>query len=381
MYELIKPFLFRLGPEVAHSVVAGSIKATQRISPSLVKPVYAFDKPELKQFLWRIFLSNPVGLAAGFDKNATLIPFMSALGFGFVEVGSVSARPSKGNPRPRLFRLESDEALINRMGLNNHGAERISRRLSGIVNKGYAPIGINLAKTHDPDIVGAAAIDDFRESFRLLAPLGSYVALNISCPNTREGTTFEDPGSLTELLDAIFEMRREMNSEVPILVKLSPPLTEKVVFDSLVEEIVSVCIEKGVHGLIASNTAPDRTGLTTSHAKLDKIGNGGMSGRPIFARSTFLVNYLHTRVRGKMPIIGVGGVDSAESAFEKILAGASLVQVYTGLVYRGPKLVKKIKTGLFQELKKHGFATIKEAVGAGTEIIQEVASDNAKAVG
>lgn len=378
MYELFKPILFRLGPEVAHSLVTGTARATQKVTPSVIKPFYNFDRPELKQFLWRIFLSNPVGLAAGFDKNASLVPFMSALGFGFIEVGSISANPSKGNPRPRLFRIENDQALINRMGLNNQGAERISRRLANIVNKGYAPIGINLAKTHDPDIVGEAAIDDFRESFQRVANLGAYVALNISCPNTREGTTFEDPAALEELLDAIFSLRKEMKSEVPILVKLSPPLTSRVVFDSLIEEIVSVCIDKGVHGLIASNTAPDRNGLTVSQARLEKIGRGGMSGKPIFDRSTFLVNYLYTRVEGKIPVIGVGGIDSAESAFEKILAGASLVQVYTGLVYKGPKLVKKIKSGLFNLIRQHGFATIKDAVGAGTELVKEVAADEAQ---
>jgi dihydroorotate dehydrogenase len=178
---------------------------------------------------------------------------------------------------------------------------------------------------------------------------------------------------LNDLLKSIFDLHREMKSQVPILVKLAPPLTEKVVFDSLIEEVVSVCVEHGVSGIVATNTAPDRMGLSTSTTRLDKIGRGGLSGRPIFGRSTMLVNYLHGKVQGKIPIIGVGGIDSAESAFEKILAGASLVQVYTGLIYRGPKLAKSIKIGLFKLIKDHGFSTIKDAVGAGTEIIQEAA--------
>ena len=373
MYELLKPLLFTLGPEVAHALVTGSLRSTQAIGPAVAKPIYSFDRPELKQFLWRIFFANPVGLAAGLDKNATLIPTFNALGFGFVEVGSVSANPSKGNPRPRLFRLESEKALINRMGLNNQGADRISTRIERIRKKGHPPIGINIAKTHDMSIVGEAAIEDFRTSFRKLSPHADYITLNISCPNTKEGTTFEEPRALSELLDAIFETRSEMNSQVPILNKLAPPLSEKVVFDSLIEEIVSVCIDKGINGIVATNTAPDRFGLSTSTARLDKIGQGGLSGRPIFKRSTFLVNYLHKKVDGKIPIVGVGGIDSAEAAFEKILAGASLVQVYTGLIYKGPKLVKNIKTGLFKLIQNHGFSTIKDAVGAGTEIIQEAA--------
>ncbi|NND71427.1 MAG: quinone-dependent dihydroorotate dehydrogenase [Rhodothermales bacterium] len=371
MYEIVKPILFRMGPEAAHSLVTGGVRATQSFVPPIIHPVYSYDRPELKQFLWRVFFASPVGLAAGFDKNATMARALSSLGFGFLEVGSVTAKPSKGNPRPRLFRLESDKALINRMGLNNHGAERIARRIKRIKHKGYAPLGINIAKTHDGDIVGEAAIDDFRESFRILSPLADYVTLNISCPNTKEGTTFEEPAALTELLDAIFELRREMNSEVPVLVKLAPPLSDKVVFDSLIEEIVSVCIEKGVHGFVASNTAPDRKNLKTSSARLQKIGSGGLSGRPLFKRSTMLVNYIYSRVDRKVPIIGVGGIDSAEAAFEKILAGASLVQVYTGLVYKGPRLVKSIKSGMYQLLKKHGFASIKDAVGSGTEALHE----------
>ena len=264
MYEIVKPILFRLGPEAAHKLVSGGVRATQSFVPSAIQPVYAYDRPELKQFLWRIFFASPVGLAAGFDKNATMVKAMSALGFGFLEVGSVSARPSKGNPRPRLFRLESDGALVNRMGLNNHGAERIAQRIGRIKDKGYAPLGVNIAKTHDPAIFGEAAIDDFRESFRLLSPVVDYVTLNISCPNTREGTTFEEPAALNDLLDAMFDLRSEMKSEIPMLVKLAPPISEKVVFDSLIEEIVSVCIEKGVQGFVATNTAPDRKNLRAS---------------------------------------------------------------------------------------------------------------------
>ena len=360
-----------MGAETAHNVVTGSLRTTQSITSPVLKSMYGFDRPELKQFVWRVFFSNPVGLAAGFDKNASLVRSMSALGFGFLEIGSVTARSSKGNSRPRLYRLESDQALVNRMGLNNHGAERIARRISRIKDKGYAPLGINLAKTHDPEIVGDAAIDDFRHSFRLLSPLADYITLNISCPNTREGTTFEEPSALDELLSSIFELRKEVNSEVPVLVKLAPPLSDKVVFDSLIEEIVSVCIERGVHGFVATNTAPDRKGLSTPAARLEKIGRGGMSGKPIFHRSTILVNYIYSRVEGKLPIIGVGGIDSAESAFEKILAGASLVQIYTALVYKGPRLVKSIKNGLHKLVTKHGFSSIKDAVGVGSDSLHE----------
>jgi dihydroorotate dehydrogenase len=343
----------------------GAARFAQAVSGRLVDRIYRFEQDMLRVSLWGHSFANPIGLAAGMDKNARLIDFWPHLGFGFAEIGSVTYRPSRGNPKPRAFRLEEDEALINRMGLNNQGAERIARRIGDRGMYHPFPLGINLAKTHDPGIVGQAAIDDYVESFRLLAPAANYVALNISCPNTSEGKTFEDPESLDRLLAAILGARKEVNPRVPILVKLSPPLSDRVVFDSLTDELIQICTSHGVSGFVATNTASDRSGLATPPELLERIGPGGLSGKPIERRSTRLVRYLYERSNGTVPIVGVGGVDSGASAYEKIRAGATLVQVYTGLIYRGPSLIKTIKQQLVELLREDGYSSVLQAVGQG----------------
>lgn len=364
MYELIRATLFKLDPEWAHRLTAAAARAAQMTrADRLVEGKFEFDDVRLQQTIWGIPFPNPVGLAAGFDKNAALVPFWATLGFGFAEVGSVSALPSRGNPRHRAFRLPEDEALINRMGLNNRGASRIARRMRRFERRRSIPIGVNLAKTHDPAIMGDEAVEDFRRSFELLAPHADYVALNISCPNTREGKTFEDPDALEKLLKAVMGQRRESAPDVPVLLKLSPPLSERVVFDSAVDEAVSLGMEYGVAGFIATNTASDRDGLSTESERLAAVGEGGLSGRPIEARATHLVRYLYRRIGATVPIIGVGGVFSAEDAYRKIRSGASLVQLYTGLIYRGPGVVREIKLGLIRLLERDGFSSIADAVG------------------
>ncbi len=363
MYEIFRPLLFRLDAERAHHLGMGAARLAQAASASWLASIFEYGHGALGQTLWGLAFANPVGLAAGFDKNARLIQFWEKVGFGFVEVGSVTGRASKGNKRPRAFRLPADRALINRMGLNNQGAEKVARRIARLGGKRGVPLGVNLAKTHDAAIVGEAALDDFRRSFRLLAPLADYVALNISCPNTADGKTFEEPDALAALLAVVFRERRELGLPVPVLVKLSPPLTPKVVFDSQVEDVVDVSLAHGVAGFIAANTASDREQLTTSEAVLARIGQGGLSGAPLAERSTQLVRYLYRRTGGAVPIIGVGGVASAEAAYAKLRAGASLVQLYTGLVYEGPGLVRRIKEGLVRLFERDGFSSIREVVG------------------
>ncbi len=368
MYAFFRPLLFNIDPERAHNISTGTARLVQGISPSLVQPMFSFEHPSLSQEVWGRKFDNPVGLAAGFDKNGVLVRFWSKVGFGFCEIGSVSARASAGNPKPRAFRLPADRALINRMGLNNDGAEEVSRRLKKLQLNQLPPLGINLAKTHDPSIVGKGALLDFRHTFRLMAELGTYIVLNISCPNTAEGKTFEEPASLAELLKAIFADREDLGLKVPILIKLSPTFSQYVVFDSAIEEIVSIALEYGVQGLIATNTAPDRENLTTSPEVLERIGRGGLSGSPLTLRTTRLIKYLYEKTEGKLPIIAVGGIDSAETAYANIRAGASLVQLYTGLVYRGPGVVKKIKKGLVRLLRQDGFESIKDAIGVDSKL-------------
>jgi len=366
LYPTLRPLLFKLDAETAHRMVSASARVAQRIAPSLIASTFGFEHESLRQKVWGIDFPNPVGLAAGFDKNAHLIRFWEKIGFGFSEIGSVTARRSKGNPRPRAFRLPEDRALINRMGLNNDGAERIARRLARAVRPGLRPLGVNLAKTHDPTILGEEAVEDFRRSFSLVAPHASYVVLNVSCPNTKEGKTFEEPDALDQLLRVIFSERNKMGSDVPVLVKLSPPCSERVIFDSHVEEIVRLSLDHGVAGFVATNTAPDREGLCTPSEMVSSIGSGGVSGAPLAGRSLRMIRYLFRKTEGQVPIIGVGGIASPEGAYERIRAGASLIEVYTGLIYEGPGLVKRIKEGLVALLERDGYANVSEAVGLDT---------------
>jgi dihydroorotate dehydrogenase len=370
MYQLLRPLLFGMDAERAHGVSTGAARLVQAVRPDALEPLYAFADPMLHQSLWGRTMRNPVGLAAGMDKNARLVRFWDALDFGFVEVGSVSAEPSDGNPKPRVFRLPEEGAIINRMGLNNEGAERVAERLRALREEqsheeALPPLGVNLAKTHDPDVLGKAAVDDFRHSFRALAPLADYVALNVSCPNTGEGKTFEEPPALRALLDAVFAERSVQDAEdTPVLLKLAPPVSERVAFDSQLDALLDVALERDVEGFIAANTASDRTGLSADAETLERIGEGGLSGKPLEARSTQLVRLLYRRVGDELPIIGVGGVDGPEAAYRKIRAGARLVQCYTGLVYEGPGLVKTINQGLVRRLEDDGFGSLTDAVGA-----------------
>jgi dihydroorotate dehydrogenase len=369
MYKLARPLLFSFDAEGAHRLGMRAARLAQSVSLGPVASVYGFEDERLRQSLWGLTFPNPVGLAAGFDKNARLVPFWEALGFGFTEVGSVTARASEGNPKPRAFRLPEDRALVNRMGLNNEGAAAVAERLAAMERgeDGAAaprPLGVNLAKTHDPAIMGTAAIEDFRASFRALAPYASYVALNVSCPNTREGKTFEAPDAFDALLAMVEAERRDVAPGVPVLVKLSPPESTRVVFDSRLDELVQIAEARGVDGFIATNTASDRRGLSASADELERIGRGGLSGAPLAARSTALVRTLYGATAGRVPIIGVGGVDSAETAYAKVRAGASLVALYTGLVYEGPGLVPQIKRGLVRLLERDGLARLPDAVGA-----------------
>ena len=330
-------------------------------APAAVRALFPRPDPRLAQTVLGVEFASPVGLAAGFDKNAELVRFWAALGMGFAEVGSVSALASAGNSRPRAFRLPADRALINRMGLNNDGAEAVAARLAQTPRPPGFVLGVNVAKTHSPDILGAAGVEDFRAAVRALLPHADYLALNVSCPNTAEGKTFETPDALDALLAAV---RADVADDpTPVLVKLSPPATETVDVGAL-DDLVRICLGHGVAGFIATNTASDRAGLGTSAAEVERIGGGGLSGRPLAARATAIVRHLYRTTDGAVPIIGVGGVDSAEEAYRRVRAGASLVQVYTALVYEGPGLIPRIHRGLVRLLDRDGLGSLAEAVGA-----------------
>lgn len=373
MYPLLRPLLFRLDAEAAHGWGVRAARLGQA-APGLVRALFPRADARLAQTAWGLEFASPVGLAAGFDKNAELVRFWAALGLGFAEVGSVSARASAGNPRPRAFRLEADRALVNRMGLNNDGAEAVAARLEATSRPPGFVLGVNVAKTHSPDILGAAGVEDFRRSVEALLPHADYLALNVSCPNTAEGKTFETPEALDGLLSAVMaERARGAGREAagsddaplspPVLVKLSPPPAGGL-DAAATDELVRICLDHGVAGFIASNTASDRAGLESDAARLESVGRGGLSGRPLADRATALVRHLYRTTDGAVPIVGVGGIDSAEEAYRRVRAGATLVQVYTGLVYEGPGLVGRIHRGLVEALDRDGLGTLAEAVGA-----------------
>lgn len=337
--HLLKPLLFKMEAEKAHDFTYSFARRASKSTmlKLLVRALYNYQAKELTQSFWGLSFRNPIGLAAGFDKNGHIPEIIEALGAGFTEIGSITANPSTGNPKPRSFRLPKDRALINRMGLNNDGAKTIIKRLK---NKSLSiPLGVNVAKTHDPSIMGDKAIEDYLFSFREAQKVADYITINISCPNTEEGKTFEDPVVLDELLSAL-NIRADA-SMVPSLVKFSCDLDK----ESLIT-LLDVCESHRVHGYVASNTSSKRTNLQTDSQTLATIGNGGLSGVPIHQKSVQLVKWISEETKGQKPIIGVGGIHSFEHALNMLNAGADLLQIYTGLIYEGPGLMKKINKKL-----------------------------------
>lgn len=344
---LAKPLLFRMQADSAHEL-AIKTASTLSTTPWLLSPVGLFHNvsdPALSQKIWGLTFSNPVGLAAGFDKNATAVSLMERLGFGFIEVGSVTANPSAGNPKPRSFRLPEDRSLINRMGLNNDGAPTVSRRLQKLTHS--VPLGVNIAKTHNPEIIGEKALGDYKESFDLLKDHADYVTINISCPNTEEGKTFEEPEPLNDLLE-LLEISKD-SSLPPILVKFSVDLDR-----TKLEELLAITESHNIDGYVATNTSSGRDNLSTPHGTVKQIGKGGLSGRAIADRSTEIIRMISEITKGDKPIIGVGGISDGEDAIRKLKAGADLLQIYTSMIYEGPGVVRKINKELSDYMKKNG---------------------------
>ena len=349
--SLIQPLLFSLDTEKAHgSVISLAKYANER--PALLQAVqalYQYKSPALKQQIWGLNFANPVGVAAGFDKNAQLLQLLEAIGFGHVEIGSVTNNPSPGNPSPRLFRLPKDHSLINRMGLNNDGAKTVIKRL--VKHKTEIPVGVNIAKSNDQSIFGDKAIEDYLSSYKEADKAASYITVNVSCPNTEEGRTFEDTSALTDLLDAL-NLKNDARL-TPTLVKFSVDLKR----EELMKR-VEICEDFSVSGYVVSNTSAERRNLRTSSDNLKAIGRGGLSGRAIASKSTQMIHWLYQELQGKKPIFGVGGIDSADEALNKLRAGADVIQLYTGMVYRGPGIVKEINKGIDEYLKTHQMSSI-----------------------
>jgi dihydroorotate dehydrogenase len=329
LYErLLRPLLFSLDPESAHILTIELLRGASHLSLAL-RVLRSFQPPSQPKTLFGLTFPNPVGLAAGLDKNGVALPAWAALGFGFIEVGTVTAKAQPGNSKPRIFRLPEQQALINRLGFNNDGADAIAQRLRKLRERGRwpaVPVGINIGKSRATPL--EQATEDYLYSFRLLRDFADYIAVNVSSPNTPGLRDLQEPGALSPLLAAI---RAEAGrAGKPIVVKISPDLSL-----SELESILAVCEQYGAGGIIATNTTLDHSSVPP---QLDK--QGGLSGAPLRARSTALVREIVAR--STIPVIASGGICDAESAQEKFQAGAQLVQLYTGFVYRGPGLIREI---------------------------------------
>ncbi len=359
LYRRLRPLLFLLEPELAHGLVGAFLRAWSRLAPapraigiSLAPPLAA----RLRQTLLGIRFDSPIGLAAGLDKGSVLAPACFRLGFGFVEIGSMTPRPQSGNPRPRMFRIPRARALINRMGFNNDGLALVSARLARLPRQ-PGPVGINLGKNKDTP--NEQASDDYIAGIRALSPYADYFAINVSSPNTPGLRDLQSAAELSRLIQSIVRVRNELAAQpgarhIPIFVKLSPDES-----DESLGSIARGAKEWGADGLIATNTTLARTGVESEAASAQA---GGLSGEPLRARALAACKLLYRETRGTMPIIGVGGIATAQDAYARIRAGASLVQLYSSLVFEGPSVAGDIAKGLSQLLERDGL-TLPEAIG------------------
>ena len=347
LYDASKPLLFSLPAETAHEAVHGLLRAGQDTPiETAVGRRYRRESDRLATEVAGLSVPNPVGVAAGFDKNARVPSMLAALGFGHVEVGGVTAERQPGNPRPRLFRLPEDEALVNRMGFNNGGADAVGERLrEGRLPD--VPVGVNVGKSKSTPLAEAA--EDYRYTYRRVAAGGDYVVVNVSSPNTPGLRSLQNRESLTEILGALLD-----EGARPLFVKLSPDLSAEAVEDAL-----AVVDELELDGVVAANTTTSRPASLRSHNAAER---GGLSGKPIEETATRTVRFIAERTDA--PVIGVGGVSDAAGAYAKIRAGASAVQLYTALIYEGPGVARDINDGLLDLLDRDGFDRIEEAVGA-----------------
>ena len=343
MFDFLRPLIFKFSPEVAHSLAIKALKLNNFPKNKIVKSEILQTK-----FCGKM-LSSPIGVAAGFDKNAEVYNPLFNLGFGFVEVGTITPKPQYGNPKPRVFRLEEDEALINRLGFNNSGSEEISSRMSKESRKGI--LGINIGPNKDTK----NRIEDYIDCFKKFHDLADYITVNISSPNTENLRDFHKKDELSSLIKELKNEKKKLKSKIPIALKVSPDIN-----DEQIEVVSNILLDQEIEFIIVSNTSDkNRNGLNN----INKLEKGGISGKPLCHVSNNIISKFYKLLGKKIKIIGVGGVDSGESAFEKIVRGASLVQLYTGMVYKGPGIASSISSELIDILKNKGFKNISEAVG------------------
>ena len=358
--SLLRPLLFSLPPETAHELALNSLTFAPRLTKTLLGDRFK-RSPFGKLRRFGLMFSNPVGLAAGFDKDGVALDSLAALGFGFIEAGTVTYHAQPGNERPRLFRLPLDKALINRTGFNNEGALAFAKRVER--GRPDCVLGVSIGKTKA--VALADAVADYLKSFEVVYPVADYVAINVSSPNTPRLRELQKSDQLEELVRALQERNEKLANQpdghgvLPLLVKLSPDLDA----DEL-ESIVAVARRNKLAGLIATNTTIARAPLKTMPEEVEACGEGGLSGAPLRRRSLEMIATLYNMTNGSLPLIGVGGVFNAEDAWEMISAGASLLQIYTGFIYEGPGVARKINEGLRQIISDKGFVSLDEAVGS-----------------
>ena len=342
MYKIIRSILFRFDAEKVHYFTTGSLHLILKIPgmKRLWKNLFCSTDPKLKRELFGLTFDNPVGLAAGFDKNAAMYNDLAFCGFGFIEIGTITPKAQPGNDKPRLFRLKEDEAIINRMGFNNDGIEtallNLKKRKTRII------IGGNIGKNKITP--NEEAYSDYEKCFLALFNYVDYFVVNVSSPNTPNLRELQDKEPLTRILSSLMNINNQKKSPKPILLKIAPDLS-----DEQLNDIIEIVSETKIDGIIATNTTISRDGLTVDDKTLTDIGAGGVSGKPLSKRSTEVIRYLHEKSGGAFPIIGVGGIHTAEDAIEKLNAGASLVQLYTGFIYEGPSLIKRINQAILNQ--------------------------------
>ena len=345
MFSILRPFIFNLDPEVAHDLAIKSL----RFNPLPDKMFEVEDEGILNIELLGKKFPNPVGLAAGFDKSAEAYNSLLKLGFGFIEIGTVTPLKQFGNPKPRIFRLEDDEALINRLGFNNDGIDIIKNRIKSQEKKGI--LGINIGPNKDTE----EKKNDFILGLKSFFDITDYITINISSPNTEGLRDFHNQEKLNDLLVTLNKIKKDKKTNIPLLLKISPDIE-----DSDISEIVKVSIKNNISAIILTNTTKGNRENLLNNTKKEE---GGLSGQPLQEISTDMIKKFFKELNGAIPIIGVGGINSGKSAYEKIVAGASLLQLYTGFVYKGPLVVKNIKKELINILKSEGFRSLKKAVG------------------
>jgi dihydroorotate dehydrogenase len=343
MYQLFRSILFRFDAEKVHYFVVGLLKLMVKFPPSrwIFRSIYHVEHPVLEREFIGLKFPNPVGLAAGFDKNAKFFDEMESCGFGFIEIGTVTPLAQPGNDLPRLFRLKKDEAILNRMGFNNDGVQEALKHLKARKNRKLI-IGGNIGKNKwTPN---EEAINDYVICFEALFEEVDYFAVNVSSPNTPNLRALQDKGPLMELLSTLQQKNEAKANPKPILLKIAPDLTNE-----QLDEIIEIVQETKIAGLIATNTTISREGLQTPSAEVEALGAGGISGKPLTVRSTEVIRYIHDQSKGTIPMIAVGGIHSAKDALDKLDAGATLVQLYSGFIYEGPGLIKEINQALIKK--------------------------------